>query len=340
MSDAFHTLEQLTGVRVFDAASLAREPLEPPRILSGSPFRIFEAQKIVVHGQPGSLKTFLVLASAVAVAARGERVLVFVGEGSLFNLRERLAGLAKGVAGVDLASLGDLFRIADGACAISLPKVNETIADAVRQLRPSLVVIDPLASYFAGDENSADSVKAFLNSLRFITDAGAALILIHHDRKPGADGASDIRGSSVFKGWVDSMHAVRRASDASTDVVVRNSKERDAEVLAERGFRLHFDEAGVVRLESREATPPSTRQDGPASVLKVIVEAVEPLTLNQIRERAHVGGQRASLALHKLVAAGEIQQVTIGRGRGSERYTRPPASGTAEACSSDGRPSP
>src|SRR5262245_34583292 len=73
---------------------------------------LFNRQAVMVWAAPGLGKTFFTLSMALAIAGAGEflgwkspdkrRVLIIDGEMDLQDLRDRLAGLAEGMKGLDV----------------------------------------------------------------------------------------------------------------------------------------------------------------------------------------------------------------------------------------------
>ncbi len=81
---------------------------------------------------------------------------------------------------------------------------------------PPLVIIDSLAAFDIGDENSAADMRRFMHQCRRLADLGATVLVIHHDGK--SDTAKDFRGSSDFKASVDqAFHCSNLSSDGKLD---------------------------------------------------------------------------------------------------------------------------
>ncbi|MCC6677884.1 MAG: AAA family ATPase [Phycisphaerales bacterium] len=82
-----------------------------------------------------------------------------------------------------------------------------------------LVVFDTLSNLWpVMNENDAGEVGAALMPLRALSDAGPALMLIHHPRKGGGDEAQATRGSGALPGFVDViMELGRYAKDDPYD---------------------------------------------------------------------------------------------------------------------------
>jgi hypothetical protein len=85
----------------------------------------------------------------------------------------------------------------------------------------TLAVLDPLAEFLPGrDENSAGVMLEALLPLRRLTDAGLALLLLHHPGKEEAADGCGGRGSSALLAFADiliEMHHYAAATDRELD---------------------------------------------------------------------------------------------------------------------------
>lgn len=64
-----------------------------------------------------------------------------------------------------------------------------------------LIVVDSLAAFHGGDENSAGEMRTFMGRCRRVANQGATVVVIHHSGK--AETSKDYRGSSDFKAAID-----------------------------------------------------------------------------------------------------------------------------------------
>ena len=124
---------------------------------------------------------------------------VVVSEESLEHWQARAAGLHFGQA------VGFLCRPFRGK---PTPDDWERLIDhlAARHAeRPlDLVVIDPLASFLPGrSENDAAGMMAGLLPLQRLTDAGVAVLILHHPRKGESAPGRAARGSGALTGFAD-----------------------------------------------------------------------------------------------------------------------------------------
>ncbi|MCW5144300.1 helicase RepA family protein [Burkholderia cenocepacia] len=211
---------------------------------------VFPAKGVAaIYGPSASGKTFLTLDVALSVA-RGA---------SWFGRRVNRAGVvyvaAEGEAGISdrlRAALGDDFQ--DVAMEIvpspvdllrglvDLNALISAIRDAEARIgRVGLVVIDTLARCMpGGDENTSDSMGAFLQNVDVLRRAidGLALI-VHHTGKDTSAGA---RGHSSFFGAMDGCLEVARDGDHRSFKVAKSRDGVDGESQA---FRLAPVELGI-----------------------------------------------------------------------------------------------
>ncbi len=81
-----------------------------------------------------------------------------------------------------------------------------------------LVVLDPLANLLpVRDENDAAAMIAALTPLYAITEAGAAVLLLHHPRKGDGGEGQAARGSGALPGFVDIILELRRFNAAESE---------------------------------------------------------------------------------------------------------------------------
>lgn len=176
------------------------------------------------------------------------------------------------------------------------------IVRSVEELRPRLVIFDTLSNLWpVRDENSAAEVNAALMPLRAISATGAAVILVHHDRKSGGSNGEGARGSSAIGGFPDALVQLKRYRDQPGDTRRRLSyvgrfEHAPAEVV------IDLTEEGYRTLGPSSAVESENLMDRIASVLP---EEGEGLTVAEIRERVDgIGVNRLRMLLHEGAAQG------------------------------------
>jgi len=275
-----------------------------------------------IAGSPKACKSWLALELAVSVAsgtpclgrfevtAQGP-VLVYLAEDALAQVRERVSGLCVS-RGLDLRTL-DLHAITTPSLRLDTSKDQDRLRRTVRDLRPRLLVLDPLVRLHRLDENSAGEVSALLSFLRELQRAfDLALVLVHHTRKnvaTGVQAGQALRGSGDFHAWSDSSLYLRRQRDVLTLAVEHRSHPAPDSV----GLRLLTEPAP--HLEIVEAEPAIPRAPAvPALTERVMAQlrAGEALTRAALRQQLAVKNERLGAALAELESSGQIARADDG----------------------------
>lgn len=139
---------------------------------------------------------------------------------------------------------------------IRVPAADLTLADHLQGLLSQIdefgaevVIIDPIANFWQGDENSASSVNALFDCLSQIQERGCGVVLIHHSRKTqGMERITPqhMRGSSVFFARPDAVMTISPTSEGFSwgDFTLRAAAPRD-------GIKLFVDNTGAFTLEGK-----------------------------------------------------------------------------------------
>lgn len=280
----------------------------------------------LVGGEPKCCKSFLALELAVSVASGAPAlrrfptpqtgpVLLFAGEDAPHVLRERLEGIAH-AAGVAFEAL-DLHVIAVPTLRLDLQDDRVRLSETVAALRPRLVVLDPFVRLHRIDENAAAEVAPLLANLRAMQRRyRTAVLLVHHARKGAAHarGGQALRGSSELHAWGDSnLYLHRKGSRLwlTTEHRAAPSTEGLALELRGRGQALALE---IVDDPEDEIAPTHGVAPSPHDRIAHVLAAAapEPLTRDQLRERARMRTQTLGQALAELLAQGRIAKGATG----------------------------
>lgn len=180
----------------------------------------------MIGGAPKTGKTWLALELAVAVGSgvpclgrfavgRPGTVLVFAAEDAPHHLKHRIRGLAA-ARGADFDAL-DVHLIVESSLRLDRQQDLHRLRLTVAAHHPALLILDPFVRLQRADENDARQVAAILSELRDLSRAaGAAVALVHHVRKNGAQHPGQaLRGSGDFWAWGDSnLYLARTRTDA------------------------------------------------------------------------------------------------------------------------------
>jgi hypothetical protein len=107
------------------------------------------------------------------------------------------------------------------------------LRDMITELEAKLIVIDNLGLITGDVEENGAGMAQIMGNMRTLAErTGAAIILIHHQRKGGAAGgrAGDaLRGHSSIEAAIDlAIHIIREAN--SDQITIRSTKSRDVPV--------------------------------------------------------------------------------------------------------------
>jgi hypothetical protein len=232
-----------------------------------------------IVGAPGVGKSVLAPALAYAVAQgeqfHGRRVAqgkaFYVAAEDEHGMRGRVHALYKD------RGMADAFTLVGGVSDLLNEDVRgkgspdyRALRDAVKDQRPALIVIDTLAMAFPGlEENSAEAMGRVVAVARSLTKWGAAVMLVHHDTKDGAQGLP--RGHSLLNGALDmSVHLTKGDDGVVTARLTKNRNGTSDVTLAFeiKGERIGVDQDGdtvtaALCIESKP-TAPVTKLSGSA----------------------------------------------------------------------------
>lgn len=303
---------------VVRAADVADGPARPPWLVASLWAR---AGVGILGGPPKSLKSWLALEMALAVASRAPclglfavddsgGVLVYMAEEAAPVVKARLASICRH-RGLDLRTLAvDLITAPvlrlDRACD------QERLRDAVARHAPRLLVLDPFVRLHRIDENDAGQVSALLGYLRELQRAhDVAVLVVHHARKNGPAGqpGQSLRGSGDFFAWADSLLYVRRQQGQ----IVLSVEHRGAPAPEPLTLALVGDSdphLEVVTAPAHQDEHAIADRD-PVSLEKAILVALvaAPLTRPELRARLRVRNERLGEVLGRLARAGAVRRV-------------------------------
>lgn len=198
------------------------------------------AQAVVfTAGAPKSMKSLLTTELAFSVASgkpflgrwqsgAPRRALIVQQESSMAAYQGRLRSAARRYGECD-----NLFVISNQHFDLMDEGSVEKLENELRRLRPTLTVLDPLASLHSGDENSAKDMGLLVRTLRRLRDQyGTTIIVVHHANKSSGHvatqrGGMRMRGSSALYASSEATISMERTEDedANTSKVMVELKE-------------------------------------------------------------------------------------------------------------------
>jgi hypothetical protein len=266
----------------------------------------------IIGGPPKSCKSFLGLDMALSVASATPCLghfpvqalgpsLVFLAEDSLPAVRARIEGLCahRQLAIRDL----DLYVITAPSLRLDQGPDQQRLQTLLSQLKPRLLLLDPLVRLHRLDENSAADISRLLGFLRDLQRTfDTAIVLVHHaSKKQRAQPGQALRGSSDLHAFGDSNAYLARKNER----LILTCEHRAARapdpitlelVTTPQGQQAHLE----VRAEPSHDTAASLSQ----RALSVLQHAISPLSRKAIRDNLRVNNQRLGEALETLKQQG------------------------------------
>lgn len=205
----------------------------------------------------------------------------------------------------------------------------------VQELKPVLVVFDPLYLMFEGDLNSSKDLNPVLNWLLSLkTDYRTSVLVIHHYNKGSQQGqlkgGARMAGSVMLYGWVESAWYLTKVEEEEEPIpnqaVDYAEASGSATVTLSREFRMagHFPDLDV-HFDMGEIGNPqyNVTLGGPGSghvtiktlegeILNFLANSTVPLSKGTIQDNLGVESKVLSKALNELVKSKKV--VTINGG--------------------------
>lgn len=279
----------------------------------------------LIGGAPKCCKSWLGLDMATSVASSTPCLgrfevedpgpaLVYLAEDGLGAVRARIQALCDH-RGLDLARL-DLHVIAVPALRLDLEHDQQRLIATLKQVRPRLLLLDPLVRLHRLDENSASEISGLLGYIRELQRAfDVSVVLVHHaSKKQRAQPGQALRGSSDLHAIGDSNAYLARRQD---DALVLTLEHRAARPPEPMTLELVSNPDGsATRLEVRSGAPAIEDGEGyallRAKILNAIREAQRPMRRGDLRDQLRVNNNRLGLVLEELETEQVIRRTPEG----------------------------
>jgi hypothetical protein len=281
----------------------------------------------IVGGAPKCCKSWLGLDLAVSVASNTPcldrfdvdhpgTALVYLAEDALPTVRARIDALCRH-RGLDIARL-DLHVIAAPVLRLDLDTDQQRLRDAIEELQPHILVLDPLVRLHRLDENSASDISRLLGFFRELQRAfDLAVVLVHHaSKKHRAQPGQTLRGSSDLHAFGDSNAYLARDGDRLV-LTLEHRAARPPEPLALQlvsladGSQTHLAVVG-----GNPVTARATAADAEASLATLVAEALRasqsPLSRAALRAQLKVNNLRLGQTLTEMERRRTIERTTDG----------------------------
>lgn len=284
----------------------------------------------IVGGEPKSYKSFVSTQIAVCVASGkpifGEhetqqgRVLMFNAEDRPSMTRNRVHQMCRAMD-VNIATL-DFHLVNVPALRLDDAEQMERLDRTVGQLKPVLVILDPLRDLHGLDENDAQVVSALLAPLRVMQRVhGCSVMVVHHMAKAtefSRRAGQRLRGSSALHGWIDSAIYLTHKDGA----IKVEPEHRGAPPVDSFTFKVESEETNEgpalwlqVQGDDEEV---DTKREREAAIENDVVAAIgasrDSLTGREIRKAVKSRPTAVSDAIKRLITGGVLNAESVVRG--------------------------
>lgn len=226
----------------------------------------------MMHGPSGNGKTFVAIDWMLSLATgqpqwfghrifRQCRVYYACGEDAV-GVRKRVKAWTMS-RGLDSPGW---FRMAEDSVDFDTPEGFRTVVGGIEDWgeRPDVVCFDTLNCYFAGDENSSQEARAFINNCKKLLEAYRCTVLIIHHTAKNPDMIDEARGSTAWKGAMTVEYSV--VQDKERTVTIKQMKLK--------GDELHGPE--YARIEGVDL--PWRRKNGDLMTAGILVQCEAPMS--------------------------------------------------------------
>jgi len=274
----------------------------------------------VIGGAPKCAKTWLGLDMALSVATgtpclgkyavlEPGPVLVYLAEDALLVVRERIEGMARH-RGLDLDQV-EIYVITVPVLRLDQDRDRTRLWETTRQLRPRLLLLDPLVRLHGIDENHAGEVAELLAYFRSLQrQLGLSVLLVHHTRKNAADGVAagqGLRGSGDIHAFGDSNLYLQRTKEH----LILSSEHRAAPASAPVYLELVATDAETTHLEVIAELHDEKERGLKEQVLDLLAQG-QVLTRTKLRDSLAVKNERLGEVLESLERAGQVGRTAGG----------------------------
>ena len=266
----------------------------------------------IIGGAPKSCKSWLGLDMALSVASstaclgqfpvkQPGPALVYLAEDALPAIRSRLEALCTHRQ-LDIRTL-DLHVITSPTLWLDQPQDQGRLQTTLEQLKPRLLLLDPLVRLHTGDENSSADISKLLGFLRTLQRTyDTAVVLVHHaSKKHRAQPGQALRGSSDLHAFGDSnLYLARNKTQLTLTFEHRSAKAPDPMTLE----LISSPEGTDTHLAVCSLPVPDRSADLSERVLLVLQNTACPLSRKNLRETLKVNNQRLGETLQALQKQG------------------------------------
>jgi hypothetical protein len=274
----------------------------------------------IIGGPPKCCKSWLGLDMAISVAsgtpflnhfqvADKGPTLIFMAEDAIDSVRTRIDAICNHRK-FDIDRL-ELYVITASALRLDLERDQKRLKHTLADLRPRLLLLDPLVRLHRLDENSAADISNLLGYVREIQRAyDTAVVLVHHaSKKHRAQPGQALRGSSDLHAFGDSnAYLAHRSHSITLTLEHRSAKPPDP-------FDMQLvsrSDGSATHLEIVSCVDKNTDISLTDRILVLLKHADKPMPGKIMRAHLRVNNQRLINTLDDLNKQGRVIRTSKG----------------------------
>ena len=251
----------------------------------------------IIGGPPKSCKSWMAIDMAVSVASATKCLgifdvlhpgpsLIYLAEDNINAVKDRVSGICE-KRGLKLEDL-NLFVITAPSLRLDEDLDQMRLKGMIAEIKPRLVVLDPLVRLHRQDENNAKEMSILLSYFRDLQrEYQTAIILVHHSTKRKHERAGlSLRGSSDLHAFGDSNLYLFKRKEAYELTV----EHRSAASIEPLMLKLESHDCPV-HLSVTNPLPEFEISLGDAVMAKLKAN-LEPVTRSALRNHLGVNNQR------------------------------------------------
>jgi len=232
----------------------------------------------IIAGEPKSWKSTLAMDAAVSVASgkpflgqfpvhQQGPVIIVQNENATWIIKERMGAISchRGIGGEVTTAGHDIlitwpdplpiYYINNQGFTMSNADHRNMLESVIEEVKPVLLIMDPLYLMFDGDINSAKDLNPALNWLLWLKNTyDLSVVIVHHWRKSQGQtkrGGQRMLGSTTLHGWVESAWYVQSGEEVEIEREFRAAQQPSNIKLR---MTLGDMDKPLYRVEIREAT--------------------------------------------------------------------------------------
>lgn len=279
----------------------------------------------IVAGEPKSWKSTLAMDAAISIASGrpflGEfevkeqgPVIIIQNENAEWIIRERMSAISvhRGLGG----ELGELetkrisgswpdelpiYYINNQAFSLTNENHVQMLEDLVKEIKPMLLILDPLYLMFDGDINSAKDLNPALSLLIGLKHKyNVSIMLIHHWRKSQGGtkrGGQRMLGSTTLHGWIESAWYVQ-----SGEELVIEREFRSAQAPQEIRLKMNLGD-----IEDSSYSVEILEEDNSSDAVLDYLSQHAEVKLSELAADLGIADRVAKRQLEKLIKGGQVK---------------------------------